>query len=276
MVVLGLAESFTYTLLLEYRSKHFFSEPSDFRDTRVDILGCLSIFSFSCLFTGCVSTSARWSTPTSAMVLPSPPLPSPSHSRHLEACNQTRSWGSLPRNWRLSKRPPSAATLLFSRFPSRSSSRRAVRAELSTSVGAACCVGPVLPRLFSHSPHKLIGKSMTGVCVHRTRWNRSFCGAVGPDFYVCYSYLFQLSFTRELHACHYQQFLKFLPFCTSAVPALLCGSTGLSMSVHTQRWICHVNHMHPGSRRFIAGMYIHLLSLLLRADKIVVVKTNVS
>lgn len=162
---------------------------------RVAILGCLSIFSFSCLFSGCVSTSARWSTPTSAMVLRSPPLPSPSHSKHLEACNQTRSWGSLPRNWRLSKRPPSAAILLFSRFPSRSSSRRAVRAELSTSVEAACYVGPVLPRLFSHSPRKLIGKCTTRVSVHRTgpKWTFLWCSG------TWFLWLLQLLASVEFH-----------------------------------------------------------------------------
>ncbi|NXX51554.1 BIG3 protein, partial [Tricholaema leucomelas] len=57
------------------------------------------------------------------------------------------------------RRPHSTAILSFSRFLSRSSSRRAVRAELLTSVEAACCVGPVLPRLFLHSPHKLTGKN---------------------------------------------------------------------------------------------------------------------
>lgn len=123
------------------------------------VLRCLLIFCFPCVFSGCVSTSARWSTPTSVMVLPSPPLPSPSHSKHLEGCTQTLSPGRLLRHWPLSRRPRSAAIPSFSQFLSRISSRTAVRAELLTSVEAVCCVGPVLPRLFSRSPHRLTGKS---------------------------------------------------------------------------------------------------------------------
>lgn len=121
------------------------------------------------LFSGCVSTSALWSTPTSVMAPPSPALPSPSHSRHLEAHIQTLSWERLLRNRPLSRRPPSAVILSFSQFPSRSLSRRTVRAELSTSVEAACCVEPVLPRLFSHSPHKQTGKSVTRFSAPKTR-----------------------------------------------------------------------------------------------------------
>lgn len=123
------------------------------------VLGCSLIFLFCCVFSGCVSTSARWSTATSVMVLPSPPSPSPSHSKRLQGCTQTLSLGRLLRHWPPSKRPPSAAILSFSQFLSRISSRTAVRAELLTSVEAVCWVVPVLPRLFSHSPRRLTGKS---------------------------------------------------------------------------------------------------------------------
>lgn len=170
-----------------------------------------------------MSTSAHWSTPTSVMVPPSLPLPSPSHSRHLEGCIQTLSLGSLPRHWPLSRRPPSAAILSFSRFLSRNSSRRAVRAELLTSVEAACCVGTALPRLFSRSPHKLTGKSSAARNQNPCSQNRTkidlFVVQWGPIFVYC-SHLLQLSFVRELHVHHNQRFLNDLVFCISAVPAL--------------------------------------------------------
>lgn len=179
------------------------------------------------------------------MVPPSLPLPSPSHSRHLEGCIQTLSLGSLPRHWPLSRRPPSAAILSFSRFLSRNSSRRAVRAELLTSVEAACCVGTALPRLFSRSPHKLTGKSSAARNQNPCSQNRTkidlFVVQWGPIFVYC-SHLLQLSFVTQPALPKRPGFLHLCSTC-------LAG-TGLSMSA--QQRICQVNQVHPESGGFIA------------------------
>lgn len=163
------------------------------------------------------------------MAPPSPALPSPSHSRHLEAHTQTLSWETLLRNRPLSRRPPSAAILSFSRFPSRNSSRRAVRAELSTSVEAACCVGPVLPRLFSHSLHKLTGKSIARFSAPETRPKWTFLWCSGPWSLRLLQPLASVEFHRGA-TYHSQQLLKVLVFCTFTILAILFGSAGPGVS----------------------------------------------
>ncbi|NXY40776.1 BIG3 protein, partial [Ceuthmochares aereus] len=93
--------------------------------------------------------------------------------------------------------------------------RRAVRAELLTSVEAACCVGPVLPRLSSLCPRKLTGKSSTIRNQNPCPQKRTKCTFIvmqwGLIFFYC-SHLFQLSFARVLHVHHNHQFLKYLVF----------------------------------------------------------------
>jgi hypothetical protein len=107
---------------------------------------------------GCVSMWVHWSTPTSAMVSPSPLWPSISHRRHLGAL---ASLGKLslrahPRSRAWSRGLPWTQPLWSSHTPSRSLFGNVAVAGPRTS-GEVVWVGTVLPRWCSAFPPRPTG-----------------------------------------------------------------------------------------------------------------------